>query len=307
MGFSLSTSWNAYRYVNGKDLVFEIKSLGFGEIELSFNLTPEMVKDIGGLVASGSIKVSSVHNFCPIPDGVKRELALPDYYSVASLKDEEREKAVKQTKASIETAASLGARAVVLHCGRVEVPDRTRKLMDIYSAGLSGSREFLLLRDEIIAERKARVAPHFENTLRSLEELNAHAVRFGVMLGVETRFYYREIPSFEETGVILDKFRGSNIYYWHDTGHGRVMENLGFCSRNSFLEAYSENMAGIHLHDVSACDDHRAPLKGEFDFNGLKPFIKKDTLKVIEAHHPASPQDLKEAVQYLEGLFDGKA
>ncbi len=306
MGFSLSTSWNAFRYTDGEAMVFEIEALGFNQIELSFNLTPAMVKDVEKLVKTNRIKVSSVHNFCPIPSAIARELALPDCYSLASLYEPEREKAVAATKKTIETSVSLNAKAVVLHCGRVEIFDRTMQLIKLYADGQKDSPEFNNLKEEAIRERESSVLPFFENVLISLRELNDYAKKSGIALGIETRYYYREIPSFEEIGIILKKFAGANIFYWHDTGHAEVMENLGINRHRDYLEAYAKDMLGIHLHDVDGCDDHRSPLKGKIDFTKLKPYLVPETIKVIEAHHPATAEELRESKKFLEKTLNGK-
>ena len=87
MSLLLSTAWNAFRHTNAKKLIFEIKKTGFQEVELSFNLTSSMVRDIAGLVKNKEIRVISLHNFCPIPDGIKRCAALPDYYSMSLCAD----------------------------------------------------------------------------------------------------------------------------------------------------------------------------------------------------------------------------
>jgi len=304
MPLALSASWNAFRHRSGKSMLFEIKKARFDQVELSFNLTAAMLKSVFSARKKLGIKITSVHNFCPIPDGFTREEALPDCYSMASLSAPERARAVIYTKQSIDTARRFGAAAVVLHCGRVEIPDRTKTLIALYDQGRRDSAEFKKIRDEYISRRQALCRPYFENTLKSLEELEAYARKCRIILGVENRIYYREIPTLDELGAIFKRFKGSNIGYWHDTGHAQVMQELGINRHKDFLDRCAPVMVGIHLHDIRGCRDHLAPSKGGFDFSFLRPYLSKKTIKVIEAHHPASPQDLIKSREYLEHILE---
>ena len=306
MGLGLSTSWNAFRSRRAEDLVGEIAALGFKEIELSFNLTAQRVEDIARLTRQQGIEIVSLHNYCPIPEGLPVAEALPDCYSLASINEEERKKAVSYTQRTIDNASALAAKAVVLHTGRVEMADVTRDLIAFYLNSGRDTEDFQRIKSTFLTERKKQAGPFFENTLRSLDELERYARDKGIKLGIENRFYCREIPSFSELGVILDKFRGSCIHYWHDTGHARVMENLGIVRQDEYLQAYGRDICGMHIHNVVDCRDHRAPQAGEIDFSNLVNHLKRDTLKIIEAHHPASAAEVRKGREFLEALFDGK-
>ena len=193
---------------------------------------------------------------------------------------------------------------VVLHCGRVGIPDLTRQLINLYNQGLKEQADFIKLKEVMIHQRNRHAAAFFEQALNSLDELNAYAKIKNVFLGVETRFYHCEIPDISEIGVILKKFCNSQIYYWHDTGHAQLMENLGFLKHKDFLDLYGDRLIGVHLHDILGCQDHLAPLAGEIDFTLLKPYLGKDTLKVIEAHSPATAKDLIKSRDFLSELYD---
>lgn len=305
MALALSTSWNAFRHTNGRSLIFEIKELGFQEVELSFNISSNMLAEIEKALKETSMKAVSVHNYCPFPESLSQKDALPDCYSMSSSDSEERKLAVKYSKRSIDTAARLGARTIVLHCGRVQIADRTRELISLREKGKSGSEEFNALKNDILTERNSQAGVFLNNTLKSLDELNSYAQKRKILLGVETRFYLREIPCLEEFKVIFGEFKNSNLFYWHDAGHAQLMENLKIAPHQEFLRLYADRMIGAHLHNISACRDHKAISGGELDFKDLKPYInKKEILKVIEVHHPATAEEIKQSKQILEGILN---
>lgn len=302
---ALSTAWNAFRHNDAKSLVEEIKTIGFNNLELNFSLLKQIVEGIALLQKEGQVNILSLHNYCPLPDGQNMFTASPDNYSLASLDEEKREKAVLNTKITIRTAGELQARAVVLHAGRVEIPDLTKDLIILFDAGEKDSKKFIALRDKYIKQRSQKIKPHLDAVLKSIDELAKYAREQKILLGIETRFYYREIPTFDEIGIILERFKGGNVFYWHDVGHAQTMENLGFYKHSDYLERYKDSLIGVHIHGIKGCDDHLAPFDSDLDLNMVRPYIKKDTIKVVESHARASKDDLIKARERLEGMFDG--
>lgn len=298
--FSLSTSWNSILHEKGTDIINEIKDLGFDTVELNFALTPEIVDEILDLKCNGVIKVSSLHNICPLPEGVEPDEASPDYYSMASLDEKERRLAVEAAKNTIAYAKKFSAAAVVLHAGRVQIKDRTREL-----ASLADDRDrFDTLRRDMIHERDEKKGGYLESVFKSLDELVPYAEQMGIALGLENRYYYREIPLIEELEEIFDRFRSDGLYYWHDVGHAEVFDRLGLVRHKDLLDKFSDRLIGMHLHDIiGLVTDHRAPGFGTFDFKILKPYLTNKTIKVLEVHQPAHAEEVRNGARYLASLL----
>lgn len=300
---SFSTSWNALSYDNAESIVEEIRSLGFDRIELNFTLTKAIVDGIRFLVKDGKISVTSVHNFCPIPDELLYNgLASPDHYSMASLYEDIRLKAVNIAKTTIDTAESLGAKAVILHLGRVEIKDRTRDLMHVFG----DEKKYLKTRSLMKKERNDKAPKHLEKALKSLNELSLYAKMRSVKLGIENRYYFREIPSLEELDMIMKQFEGDEtVCYWHDIGHAEVLQALGLAEDSvGYLGHLKNKLFGMHIHDVEVFDDHRAPGKGRVDFSQIFKYINEDTILVFEIHPKSGKDDIIKGKDYIEKLLD---
>ena len=67
MIFALSTRWNASRHTAGEALAEEILRLGIDHLELGYDLGVFLLPGIRSMVASGAIRVDSLHNYCPVP------------------------------------------------------------------------------------------------------------------------------------------------------------------------------------------------------------------------------------------------
>src|SRR5882762_1012773 len=159
--YSLSTCWNSHRQTDGRVMLREIRDLGFDYAELSHGVRISLLPGIFEAVDAGEIKISSLHNFCPLPMGVDR--AAPNLYKFSSEDRRERESAIKHTLKTFDTAVRLQARLVVLHTGCVEMKDYTDKLIDLVAEGKKGTPKYEKLCQEVIEQREKKKGRYLEN------------------------------------------------------------------------------------------------------------------------------------------------
>ncbi len=304
---SVSTSWNATINDNGDSIVDQILVTGISNIELGFSINEQMLESIIRRVQSNQIKISSVHNFCPVLPGYKAGSFTPDFFSLSSPDQAKRDKAVYLTKRSVDTAKLVGAKNLIVHAGRVEMEQRTKELIWMYNSGKRDSDEYEQLLLEIKQERDQKKQSYLDAIIKSLDNVIAYAEDADINICLENRFYHREIPCFDEIEFLFKQFsQAENLFFWYDLGHAQVGENLGFTQNMDFLNNYADKIAGMHLHDIKGTHDHQIPGLGDFDFTLLKPFVKKHTITVLEVHQPATVEQLKAGIAYLKeiGIFN---
>ncbi len=290
---ALSTGWMRGHYETLADLVAGVAAAGFHRLELSRNLTAEVL----AAFPSGSAPVSSLHAPCPnVADS-------DDGIQLAATEEEQRRAAVALVKGTIDAAARYGASVVVVHVGTILIPPALeRRLRALYRQGATGTRAYEQALQDITVARLLRREPHYGAALRSLDELCQYARPRGVRLGLENRVGYDEIPSFEEMKDLLHAYDADVIGYWHDVGHAHVLETLGFATQRAWLEACGQRLVGVHLHDVQGIDDHRAPGSGDVDLTMLHPYLRPDVIRVCEFDRTLSLADIRAGHEHLVQL-----
>jgi sugar phosphate isomerase/epimerase len=268
-------------------------------VELEYRITQQLYHELRPLIRAQAIRVLSIHNYFPLPEGIPPEQASGDCFSLASLNREERQQGVTYTIRTLETAHELEAGAVVLHLGRVETELPKDGLQQLYREGRWDDEGQVLLTKER-EERLRHRAPHLDAVLFTLDTLSKRAEQLGVLLGIENRFYLREIPDKEEVGIILNRFQGGPIGYWHDTGHAAAFETLGICSHEELLRLYSSALIGTHLHDARGIDDHQPPGQGEIDFAMVRKYLPEKAIKIMEINQTATGQEIRDALAFLQ-------
>src|SRR6202142_1476582 len=151
--YSLSSCWNSNRHTDGAAMLREIRDLGFEYAELSHGIRISLLPGILQAVDAGEIKISSLHNFCPLPMGVNH--ASPNLYEFSDERPRERELAVKYTLKTLDFALRVKAPLVVLHPGSMELKDYTGKLSEMLERDGTKTTRYEKLRADAAASREA--------------------------------------------------------------------------------------------------------------------------------------------------------
>jgi sugar phosphate isomerase/epimerase len=280
----------------------EIRELGFDYAELSHGIRISLLPGILEAVDAGEMKISSLHNFCPLPMGVNH--AAPNIFKFSSDDARERENAFRHTLKTIETAARVKASLVVLHMGAVEMKDYTDKLKDMVAEGKRESPKYEKLCEEVLQKREERKERYVRHAYDMLKRLVAEAEPRGIKLGIENREAVEEIPFESDYPLFFKEFTSPSVVYWHDTGHAQIKENLGFIHHFMHLDSFSDRLYGFHVHDVEYPGrDHRAPGTGMIDFAGLKGLVKPQHLKVFEFSPNLTVEQARQGVDHIKAIW----
>ena len=295
-GLSLSTMWSKDRYQHMREFVQDARRFGYSHLELYPSLTQDGLQE---LMELGSLSVSSIHS--PCPDMAAHRDVPSSKLSLSGLDEEIRRGALERDLATVDLAAKVGAKAVVVHAGEVEVDESlVVQLHQLFARGLQSSAEFESIKWRLIEERAAKAEAHLEASKESIEVLLDRVSEKGIRLGLENRVHYQEIPSLEEMEQFLVDFEGTPLGYWHDVGHAEVQERLGFESHLRWFSRLKDKIIGVHLHDVRGIQDHLAPGIGDMDWDCVAENIPEDATRVCEIGEWNRAMDVHKAVVFLK-------
>jgi sugar phosphate isomerase/epimerase len=282
----------------------EIRDLGFAYAELSHGIRISLVPGILEAVEAGEIKISTLHNFCPLPIGIN--YPAPNLFKFSSSDRREREYAWKHSLKTIETAERLGAKLIVLHSGQVDIKDYQHKLEEMVVAGLKDTPKYRKLVEEVETKREKRKEEAMRLSLELINGLAEQAGERGLLLGIENREGVEEIPFDHDLSTFLAALP-ENVRYWHDCGHAQIKQGLGFIDHRMHLESLAPRLGGLHIHDVKTdaegLHDHCPPGSGEIDYAALKPFVGPEHIKVIELSPGVPADDVKVGFSHIKSVW----
>lgn len=287
----------------------EMANLGFEYVELSHGIRITLVPGILKAVEEGVVRVSSTHNFCPLPTGVVQ--AAPNLFEPSVREHREHDQWLRHTKRSIDFAAQVKARVLVCHLGSVTFfwfnPARTIRnyLRDHPDAGRTPEdKGYAALVAKSLGKLRKRMGPFWEQTKASLNEIYDYAAQKGIKLGLENREKFEELPlDADYAEFIAGQPATAPIGYWHDTGHADIKEGMGLLNHRQHLAKNAPRLIGFHLHDVSAMgSDHQPVGSGHIDFKMVSEFWQPEHLLTLELSPRVAVEDVKSSKMRVEAL-----
>lgn len=292
---ALSTMW----WEEGNDAVDELVqrtlALGISAVELDYRRPPETLQQLRRAMSEGGLRTSSMHAPFPAPPG-----PAPLQQADLAADDEEAcRHAEALVERTLEEAAAWAVPVVVLHAGNARTLTALEgRLRGLFVRDRAHGEEFARLRQEL-KRRRAQEAPRrLERVRRALHRLVPRARELGVVVALETRADYRDLPSLAEVGQLLDEF-WPTVGYWHDVGHAFRQAALGFSPQEEWLARYGARTLGMHLHDAIGLTDHLPPGQGEVPWASLVPLFPAQSRRVLEVQSTHGAEELRASLAYL--------
>lgn len=324
---ALSTSFFHGKISDAYEMMQKAAEMGFKYVELGHTTTVSMVDGIEQAVGEGVIKVSSLHNFCPIPPFATPPA--PNFYSPATASKRESAQWLRHTKNTVNFAERVGASRVVTHAGelsyfwgspkfklgaefaellelRAEISERGEEAGELKE---KLERLELLYKRDIAdfikkSERKSRKA--HDRIFENLKDINEQLKEKNLLLGVENRDGYCELP-FDTKFAEFAKRESelSNVRAWIDIGHVAVKSLRGVIDFEKFVEESAPYICGWHLHDCTAeSKDHKALGQGCINFDFVKKYFDAEKhVFTLELSPKVRTQEAVDSRLKLEDMF----
>ncbi len=290
-------------------MIAEMAELGFSHVELSHGVRISLIPGVLKALEEGTVRVSSVHNFCPLPAGVTQ--AAPNLFEPSSVDARERSQWMRHTKRTIDFAAQIGTGVAVCHLGSViffwlnPVWALRRYRRRNPEVAVDSDKEYAALVVKCLGKLRKRMGPYWAHTLECVKQVCTYARDKGVSLAFENREKFEELPLDADMPEFLSGLPAdAPLGLWHDTGHARLKEMMGLMEPKAYLERNAARILGFHLHDVSTDGlDHQPVGSGKVDFGLVSSFWRPEHRLTLELGPRISADDVRRSRRRIENLI----
>jgi len=254
-------------------------------------------QELEDLVRKENVPVTSVHAIAYPGKSVQDADYAP---RLASLDRQLRRREIDEMSSTAEWALGIGARALVIHTGKIEDDELKEMYLDYKQSALIGMPSEALEEqfEEIVRRREELSKPHVESIIEVLDILCPRYAELD--FSIETRVNYYEIPLPDELEFIFQEVSYPNLGYWHDIGHTCVLDRLGFVPMNTWQQRFAHRCHGAHVHDMDrSLLDHYPPGEGVLDIHCLLEQFGPGVLLTLEINARNDFESVMRGIHYL--------
>lgn len=287
-------------------MLAELEGMGFSAVELGHGIRQSLVDGVLKYLGRGTLRVTSLHNFCPLPIEVLR--SDPDCLEFSSPSGLVRRRAVRMTRETVDFAKVVGAGVVVLHLGSVRGGAAERRVVKICKGNGTYGRRHVAAKLAALRHRELGAVGVWERVHECLGEIVPYARERGVRLAAECRSSIFDLPLETEWDGLLEKYPAGDLGYWHDFGHMQRKEGLTFGDHWEALSSRRARILGAHVHDAGPVKDHRPLGAGQVAWGRLLPLLPKGIPLVLELAPSVEAADVvasRERLVEMLGASDG--
>lgn len=289
----------------------EMADLGFEYAELSHGIRMSLVDGVLRAVRDGVIKISSCHNFCPLPSHVTTPA--PNLYEPTAQDVRELGLWKRNTLRTFDFAKRVNAPLIILHTGRVRFfwGNPARKFDDciggMTAEEIAADPKATKMRERMLRKLRKQAPKYMQTVKEVYQEFAPLARERGLKMCIENREGFAELPLDEQMAQFLDEVGEEDVAgYWHDAGHAEIKQHSGIISHEQLLMENSKRQFGFHLHDVSVEGKDHQPLgTGVIDFQMISSFFREDHTLVLELSPRLTTEQVIQSRDYLNELLKG--
>lgn len=284
-------------------MLAELEGMGFSAVELGHGIRQSLVDGVLKYLGRGTLRVTSLHNFCPLPIEVLR--SDPDCLEFSAPSRMVRSRAVRMTRETVDFAVAVGAGVVVLHLGSVGGRGVEWGVVRAAKSGGIYGRRHVAAKLAALRHRELGLVGVWERVHECLAEVVPYARERGVGLAAECRSSIFELPLETEWEGLFERYAAEDLGYWHDFGHMQRKEGLTFGDHWEALSSRRGRIRGAHLHDAGAVKDHLPMGAGRVAWGRLLPLLPGGIPLVLEMSPRVEAGDVVASRERLVGMLGG--
>lgn len=253
--------------------------------------------DVDGVVLDGSLAADFVDELActrlPAPI-VAIESAGDDTREpmLASADPPERAAAAKKVRARLEQAARLDVGTLVVALGRLpNDPDWAETRLRYARREFSAEEA-----QAVLDKRRAQSVLAMDLARFALDAVVESAARASVLIGLQNRARWFEIPDETELAALLCDFAGAPLAPWLDAGAAHASESMGLAEPGSWLVRFGQQAIGAWMSDACGLLGRLPWGLGEIDTDAVASALGTDCVRVVHCAPASRPNEIRDAL-----------